>query len=76
MAFGKWALPRIFDEVARSCSNELFVYQHWWWPFSDRRIYPMVGVIYGIGAFMAGMLLGESQYRRQLEADIRPFAIY
>lgn len=26
-----------------------------------------------LGAFIAGMLLGESQYRRQLEADIRPF---
>ena len=26
-----------------------------------------------LGAFLAGMMLGESQYRHQLEADIRPF---
>ncbi|MFP3759299.1 cation:proton antiporter, partial [Cupriavidus sp. SIMBA_020] len=25
------------------------------------------------GAFLAGMMLGESHYRHQLEADIRPF---
>ena len=26
-----------------------------------------------LGAFLAGMMLGESQYKHQLEADIRPF---
>nr|WP_256260993.1 monovalent cation:proton antiporter family protein [Shewanella sp. NIFS-20-20] len=73
MAFGRWALPKLFDEVARSRSNELFVlttlvvailtgvFTHW------------LGLSMALGAFMAGMLLGESQYRRQLEADIRPF---
>ncbi|QDF67753.1 potassium transporter [Shewanella sp. SNU WT4] len=73
MAFGRWALPKLFDEVARSRSNELFVlttlvvatltgvFTHW------------LGLSMALGAFMAGMLLGESQYRRQLEADISPF---
>jgi CPA2 family monovalent cation:H+ antiporter-2 len=32
-----------------------------------------LGLSMALGAFIAGMLLGESQYRRQLEADIRPF---
>ncbi|MFC6669404.1 cation:proton antiporter [Marinobacterium aestuariivivens] len=26
-----------------------------------------------LGGFLAGMMLGESRYRHQLEADIRPF---
>lgn len=32
-----------------------------------------LGLSMALGAFIAGMLLGESQYKRQLEADIRPF---
>ncbi len=31
------------------------------------------GLSMALGAFLAGMMLGESQYKYQLEADIRPF---
>jgi len=31
------------------------------------------GLSMALGAFLAGMMLGESQYKHQLEADIRPF---
>ena len=33
----------------------------------------MVGVSMALGAFMAGMLLADSEYRHELEADIEPF---
>lgn len=32
-----------------------------------------VGLSYALGAFIAGILLGESEYRHQLEVDIEPF---
>ncbi|MGL5048522.1 MAG: cation:proton antiporter, partial [Shewanella sp.] len=73
MAFGKWALPRIFDEVARSRSNELFVLSTLVVALVTGVFTQWLGLSMALGAFMAGMLLGESQYRRQLEADIRPF---
>ncbi len=73
MAFGKWALPRLFDEVARSRSNELFVLSTLVVALVTGAITQWLGLSMALGAFMAGMLLGESQYRRQLEADIRPF---
>lgn len=73
MAFGKWALPRLFDEVARSRSNELFVLSTLVVALATGAITQWLGLSMALGAFMAGMLLGESQYRRQLEADIRPF---
>ncbi|MCS6117666.1 potassium transporter [Shewanella baltica] len=73
MAFGKWALPRIFDEVARSRSNELFVLSTLVVALVTGAFTQWLGLSMALGAFMAGMLLGESQYRRQLEADIRPF---
>ncbi|MCL1093400.1 monovalent cation:proton antiporter family protein [Shewanella kaireitica] len=73
MAFGKWALPRLFDEVARSRSNELFVLSTLVVALVTGAITQWLGLSMALGAFMAGMLLSESQYRRQLEADIRPF---
>jgi glutathione-regulated potassium-efflux system ancillary protein KefC len=33
----------------------------------------LVGLSMALGAFLAGVLLAESEYRRRLEADIRPF---
>ncbi|GIU37410.1 monovalent cation:proton antiporter-2 (CPA2) family protein [Shewanella colwelliana] len=73
MAFGKWALPKIFDEVARSRSNELFVLSTLVVALVTGAFTQWIGLSMALGAFMAGMLLGESQYKRQLEADIRPF---
>lgn len=73
MAFGKWGLPRIFDEVARSRSNELFMLSTLVVALLTGAFTQWLGLSMALGAFMAGMLLGESQYKRQLEADIRPF---
>ncbi|QYK02538.1 monovalent cation:proton antiporter-2 (CPA2) family protein [Shewanella psychrotolerans] len=73
MAFGKWALPKLFDEVARSRSNELFVLSTLVVALVTGAFTQWIGLSMALGAFMAGMLLGESQYKRQLEADIRPF---
>ncbi len=73
MSFGKWILPRIFDEVARSRSNELFVLSTLVVVLVTGAFTQWLGLSMALGAFIAGMLLGESQYRRQLEADIRPF---
>lgn len=73
MAIGKWALPKIFDEVAHSRSNELFVLSTLVVALITGAFTQWLGLSMALGAFMAGMLLGESQYKHQLEADIRPF---
>ncbi|MCL1042059.1 monovalent cation:proton antiporter-2 (CPA2) family protein [Shewanella marisflavi] len=73
MAVGKWALPKVFDEVARSRSNELFVLSTLVVALVTGALTQWLGLSMALGAFIAGMLLGESQYKRQLEADIRPF---
>ena len=33
----------------------------------------MVGLSMALGAFLAGVLLADSEYRSELEADIEPF---
>ncbi|WP_095498873.1 monovalent cation:proton antiporter family protein [Paraferrimonas haliotis] len=73
MVVGKFLLPLVFDEVARAKTNELFVLSTLVVAILTGVLTQWLGLSMALGAFVAGMLLGESQYKAQLEADIRPF---
>ena len=69
----RWVLPRLFHEVAQSRSAELFVMLALVIVLLTAWMTHLLGLSMALGAFLAGMLLGESHYRHQIEADIRPF---
>lgn len=69
----RWLLPRLFHEVAASHSAELFVLLALVIVLLTAWLTHLLGLSPALGAFLAGMLLGESRYRHQIEADIRPF---
>jgi CPA2 family monovalent cation:H+ antiporter-2 len=69
----RWLLPRLFREVAASHSAELFVLLALVIVLLTAWLTHLLGLSPALGAFLAGMLLGESHYRHQIEADIRPF---
>jgi len=69
----RWLLPRLFQEVAASRSAELFVLLALVIVLLTAWLTHLQGLSPALGAFLAGMLLGESHYRHQIEADIRPF---
>ncbi|WP_213940783.1 monovalent cation:proton antiporter-2 (CPA2) family protein [Pseudomonas sp. dw_612] len=69
----RWLLPRLFQEVAASRSAELFVLLALVIVLLTAWLTHLMGLSPALGAFLAGMLLGESHYRHQIEADIRPF---
>lgn len=73
LAVGKWILPRVFSEIARTRTDELFVLTTILVALMAAGLTHAFGLSMALGAFLAGMMLGESQYRHQLEADIRPF---
>lgn len=73
LSIGKWILPRIFNEVAQARTDELFVLTTILVALIAGALTHAFGLSMALGAFLAGMMLGESQYRHQLEADIRPF---
>lgn len=73
MAIGKWVLPKVFNEVALTRSDELFVLTTLLVALFAGALTYIFGLSMALGAFLAGMMLGESEYRHQLEADIRPF---
>ncbi|VVP20744.1 Glutathione-regulated potassium-efflux system protein KefC [Pseudomonas fluorescens] len=69
----RWILPRLFHEVAAARSAELFVLLALVIVLLTAWLTHLLGLSPALGAFLAGMLLGESHYRHQIEADIRPF---
>ena len=73
LAAGHWLLRPLFREMAHSRLRELFtlavllVVLAAAWVSSLARLSP------GLGAFLAGMMLAETEYRHQIESVIRPF---
>ncbi len=73
LGVGKWLLPRLFYQVAQVRTDELFVLTTLLVTLMAAALTQFFGLSMALGAFLAGMMLGESQYKHQLEADIRPF---
>lgn len=70
---GKWFLPRLFHLVAKVRTDELFVLTTILVTLVASSLTQWFGLSMALGAFLAGMMLGESEYKHQLEADIRPY---
>ena len=73
MAVGRYVLPPLFHEIARSRSEELFVLSALAVVLGAAWLTHALHMSMALGGFVGGMMLGESRYRHQLEADIRPF---
>ncbi|WP_300318446.1 monovalent cation:proton antiporter family protein [Accumulibacter sp.] len=70
---GRWALPPLLHWVASTRSLELFMLTALLMVVAAAGLSTIAGLSPTLGAFMAGMLLGETLFRHQIEADIRPF---
>lgn len=73
LAVGKWLMPFIFHEISKTRSEELFVMTVLLVALTAAWITHALGLSMALGAFLAGMMLGESHFKHQIEADIRPF---
>ncbi|MDF1821529.1 MAG: monovalent cation:proton antiporter-2 (CPA2) family protein [Alcanivoracaceae bacterium] len=70
---GKWILPRLLEETNRARSDEVFVMSALLLALVAAWVTHALGLSMALGAFLAGMMLGESHFRHQIESDIRPF---
>jgi CPA2 family monovalent cation:H+ antiporter-2 len=73
LAVGRWAVRPIFREVARAHSGELFTLTALLAALAAAWATHEMGLSLALGAFLAGLMLGETEFRHQVEADIRPF---
>jgi CPA2 family monovalent cation:H+ antiporter-2 len=70
---GRRLLPRLLHGVSRAASRELFTLAVLLLALATAWSTAVFGLSLAMGAFLAGMLLGETAYRHQIEADARPF---
>lgn len=70
---GKYLLPPLFHQISRTRSEELFVLTTLTVALSAAGLAHALGLAMALGAFMAGMMLGESHFKHQIENEIRPF---
>lgn len=70
---GRYLLRPLFHEVAGARSAELFTLAVLLVALSAAALTELIGLSMSLGAFLAGMMLGETEYKHQIESDIRPF---
>lgn len=73
IGLGRRPVKAIFDAVARRRSEELFILTTLWIVLALGFATHSAGLSLALGAFIGGMLISETIYRHQVEADIRPF---
>jgi monovalent cation:proton antiporter-2 (CPA2) family protein len=70
---GRYLLNPVFRELAKLGSQELMTIFALLIVLGAALIMMKAGMSMALGAFIAGMLLAESNFRHELEADIEPF---
>jgi len=70
---GRYLLRPLFHEIGRARSTELFTLAALFVSLGAAWATYEVGLSLALGAFLAGMLLAETEYRHQVEVVIRPF---
>jgi CPA2 family monovalent cation:H+ antiporter-2 len=73
LAGGQWLLRRWLHLVARRRSHELFILNVLLLTLGLAWLTELAGLSLALGAFVAGMLISETEYRHQIEEDIKPF---
>ena len=73
LALGHWLLRPLFHEIAKAHSSELFTLAVLLFSLAAAWLTDLSGLSLALGAFLAGMMVGETEFRHQVEADIRPF---
>ena len=70
---GRLLLRPALRWIARSKTPEIFTAASLLLVVATAALMELVGLSMALGAFLAGVLLAESEYRRELETDIEPF---
>jgi CPA2 family monovalent cation:H+ antiporter-2 len=70
---GRYLLRPVFRRVAATRSPELFMAACLLVIFGTSLVTAVSGLSMALGAFLAGLILAETEYRREIEVTIEPF---
>lgn len=69
----RWVMPRFLHLIASGRSQELFLLVTLFVCLGMAWLSHLLGVSYALGAFLAGLILGGSEYAHQMTSDVVPF---
>lgn len=70
---GKYVLSRYLEYVVQTKVEELFIASVLFIVLASALFAHSQGFSYSLGAFLAGMLIAETKFKHQIEADLIPF---
>jgi monovalent cation:H+ antiporter-2, CPA2 family len=70
---GKYLLEPFFHQVTKTESNELFISSILLIVIGASYLAHFFNFSYSLGSFIAGMMIAETHYKHQVEADLIPF---
>jgi len=70
---GKFLLEKFFILITKTNSDELFIGTILFLAIGSSFLAHELGFSYSLGAFIAGMLISETKFKHQAEADLIPF---
>ncbi len=73
LQIGRWLLRPFYHLVAWTHSAEIFTLATLFISLTAAWITNQLGLSLALGAFLAGLMLSETEYKHQIQADIRPF---
>ena len=71
--YGKFIAPFVISQATKTRSDEIFMATVLLVVLTAAEIAHFFGLSYSLGAFLAGMILSETKYKYQIEADLVPF---
>jgi CPA2 family monovalent cation:H+ antiporter-2 len=72
-AGNKWILPRLLHQIALAKNQELFMMSIFLICFSIALLTSSLGMSIAFGAFLAGLMISESEYSHNAFANLLPF---
>ncbi len=71
--FGRFGLRRFFEIASRTNSIDVFTAMTLLTILAISMVTGLAGLSMALGAFLAGLLLAETEFRHQIEGEIEPF---
>ncbi|KQT32423.1 sodium:proton exchanger [Sphingomonas sp. Leaf412] len=73
IAAGRFVLRPLFRGIGNLGEREMFVFAALFTVIASSALMQALGLSPALGAFVAGVMLADSPYRHELEADVEPF---
>ena len=70
---GKYVINGLFHKVIQTNSQEIFIATVFFIVIGSSSLAHFFGFSFSLGAFLAGMIIAETEYKHRIEADLIPF---